>query len=67
MGFDRETALEMKKIAGKYYLCNLCRAEIGSWYAVHNFGPDTLDHEKLSDGKKIRCRKAERGNKRCLL
>lgn len=52
MGFDRETALEMKKIAGKYYLCNLCRAEIGSWYAVHNFGPDTLDHEKLSDGKK---------------
>ena len=38
MGFDRETALEMKKIAGKYYLCNLCKAELGTKYGCFNSG-----------------------------
>lgn len=52
MGFDRETALEMKKIAGKYYLCNLCKAELGTKYGCFNsgFGYEN-DSDRMSDGK----------------
>lgn len=54
MGFDRETALEMKKIAGKYYLCNLCRSELGSQYGCNGIGygeSKINDSDRMLDGK----------------
>ena len=51
LGFGRETALGMKEIAGKYYLCNLCNSELGTKYCCQGSFSRTLDTDNLSDGK----------------